>query len=223
MRCCARCRFPRRESYSTRCIFRPSRSSRSAGVVNPQVGRWRGLGVRSRSENHVVAKTDMAVFNGANLSFTYTRLRPVHTRATTEPEQRERPRISEPAGSHRCAICHDAWRMGVGKPGWMEQGGPGASRQVPVCYRPKPASRDHAIRPEPCRQFEVSGLFATPRAELLDMAGTTYSFEQKFSRGFQRHRREGGIPLHARDREAHQSGRSTSSPSRRITTFSRTS
>ena len=48
----------------------------ATGVVNPQVGRWRGLGVRKRSENHVVAKTDMAVLNGANLSFTYTRLRP---------------------------------------------------------------------------------------------------------------------------------------------------
>ena len=48
----------------------------AAGVVNPQVGRWRGLGVRRRSENHIVAKTDMALMNGANLSFTYTRLRP---------------------------------------------------------------------------------------------------------------------------------------------------
>src|SRR5687768_16857167 len=48
----------------------------SSGVVDPLVGRWRGLGLQKRTENHVVAKTDAAMFNGANLSFTYTRLRP---------------------------------------------------------------------------------------------------------------------------------------------------
>ena len=35
--------------------------------------------------------------------------------------------------------------------------------------------------------YAVTGLFATPRSEIWDMSGTTYSFEQKFSRGFQRH------------------------------------
>ena len=35
--------------------------------------------------------------------------------------------------------------------------------------------------------FNISGVFATRRSEIWDMAGTTYSFEQKFSRGFQRH------------------------------------
>ena len=44
----------------------------SAGVVNTQVGMWRGLGTRERSENHIVAKADVSVFNGANLGFTYT-------------------------------------------------------------------------------------------------------------------------------------------------------
>ena len=36
-------------------------------------------------------------------------------------------------------------------------------------------------------RLDISGLFATADAEIWDMAGTTYSFEQKFSRGFQRH------------------------------------
>src|SRR5919204_457090 len=35
--------------------------------------------------------------------------------------------------------------------------------------------------------FSVSGLFGTAHSEILQMAGTAYSFEQKFSRGFQRH------------------------------------
>ncbi|HUP39524.1 MAG TPA: TonB-dependent receptor, partial [Vicinamibacterales bacterium] len=48
----------------------------TAGVVNPQVGRYRGLGIRKRSENHIVLKGDVSVWNGANLGVTYTRLRP---------------------------------------------------------------------------------------------------------------------------------------------------
>ena len=36
-------------------------------------------------------------------------------------------------------------------------------------------------------RLDITGLFATADAEIWDMAGTTYSFEQKFSRGFQRH------------------------------------
>ena len=36
-------------------------------------------------------------------------------------------------------------------------------------------------------QLRISGVFDTADAEIWDMAGTTYSFEQKFSRGFQRH------------------------------------
>ena len=35
--------------------------------------------------------------------------------------------------------------------------------------------------------FSISGLFGTAHSEILDMAGTAYSLEQKFSRGFQRH------------------------------------
>ena len=54
----------------------------SAGVVNSQVGMWRGLGERRRTENHIVAKADVSVLNGANLGVTYTRLRPF----TLEPQ-----------------------------------------------------------------------------------------------------------------------------------------
>ena len=35
--------------------------------------------------------------------------------------------------------------------------------------------------------FSISGLFGTAHSEILEMAGTAYSLEQKFSRGFQRH------------------------------------
>jgi hypothetical protein len=35
--------------------------------------------------------------------------------------------------------------------------------------------------------ISIRGLFSTPHSEILDMAGKTYSLEQKFSRGYQRH------------------------------------
>src|SRR5262245_53253618 len=38
----------------------------TSGVVDPRVGRWRGLGTRRRTENAPVIKTDVAMFNGAN-------------------------------------------------------------------------------------------------------------------------------------------------------------
>ena len=48
----------------------------TAGVVDPNRGRYRGLGTRLRTENHIVAKGDLSVRNGANLAVTYTRMRP---------------------------------------------------------------------------------------------------------------------------------------------------
>ena len=48
----------------------------TAGVVDPNRGRYRGVHQQFRKENHVVAKVDLSVFNGANLATTYTRLRP---------------------------------------------------------------------------------------------------------------------------------------------------
>jgi len=48
----------------------------AAGVVDAVRGRYRGLATRKRTENHVVLKGDLSVFNGANLATTYTRMRP---------------------------------------------------------------------------------------------------------------------------------------------------
>ena len=116
----------------------------SAGVVNAQVGMWRGLGERRRTENHIVAKGDVSVFNGANLGVTYTRLRPF----TLEPRpvlnnanDREHP---ERAGSHRGPTGDDEGCVGFGEPGWMEQDLPCPTRWVLEHDRSKHARRDSA-------------------------------------------------------------------------------
>ena len=158
----------------------------SAGVVNPQVGTWRGLGLRKRDENHVVLKTDVAVFNGANLGITYTRLhpftlepRPVLNNANDREFPNEQDRIAAQLVMTRGAWVSES-RVGWNKTylarldGFLSTIGPNTPAEV------LPYGRRVG-------RLDISGLFATADAEIWDMRGTTYTFEQKFSRGFQRH------------------------------------
>ena len=157
-----------------------------AGVVNTLVGRWRGLGLRKRTENHIVAKSDVAVFNGANLGLTYTRLRPytldprpVLNNANDRQFPNEQDRIAA-----QLVMTKGAWvsesRVGWNKTylaridGFLDTIGPNTPAEI------LPYGRRVG-------QLRISGVFDTADAEIWDMAGTTYSFEQKFSRGFQRH------------------------------------
>ena len=158
----------------------------SAGVVNSQVGMWRGLGTRKRSENHIVAKADVSVMNGANLGLTYTRLRPF----TLEPRpvlnnanDREHPNEQDRIAA-QFVMTKGAW-VSESRVGWnktylarldafLANIGPNTPPEV------LPYGRRLG-------RLDITGLFATADAEIWDMAGTTYSFEQKFSRGFQRH------------------------------------
>jgi hypothetical protein len=158
----------------------------AAGVVNPQVGRWRGLGVRRRSENHVVAKTDMAVTNGANLTFTYTRLRPFTLEPRPNPDNandREFPNRQDRIAA-QYVMTRGAW-VSESRIGWNKAYLARLDRFLSVIGPNQPAEVMPYGRRAP--SFGVSGLFSTPHSEILDMAGTIYSFEQKFSRGFQRH------------------------------------
>ena len=158
----------------------------SAGVVNTQVGMWRGLGLRQRHENHVVAKADVSMFNGANLGVTYTRLhpytlepRPVLNNANDRAFPNEQDRI---AGQF--VMTKGAWvsesRVGWNKTylarldGFLSTIGPNTPAEV------LPYGRRVG-------RLDITGLFASADAEIWDMAGTSYSFEQKFSRGYQRH------------------------------------
>jgi outer membrane receptor protein involved in Fe transport len=158
----------------------------ATGVVNSQVGRWRGLGVRRRSENHVVAKTDMAVFNGANLSFTYTRLRPFSLDPRPNPNganDREFPNRQDRIAA-QYVMTRGAW-VSESRVGWNKAYLARLDQFLSVIGPNQPAE----IMPFGRRvaSFSVSGLFGTAHSEILQMAGTAYSLEQKFSRGFQRH------------------------------------
>jgi Carboxypeptidase regulatory-like domain/TonB-dependent Receptor Plug Domain/TonB dependent receptor len=158
----------------------------AAGVVNTQVGRWRGLGVRRRSENHVVAKTDMSVFNGANLSFTYTRLRPFTLEPRPNPDganDREFPNRQDRIAA-QYVMTRGAW-VSESRVGWNKAYLARLDKFLSVIGPNQPAEIMPYGRRVP--SFSVSGVFDTPHSEILDMAGTAYSLEQKFSRGYQRH------------------------------------
>ena len=158
----------------------------SAGVVNPQVGMWRGLGLRKRDDNSVLLKTDVAVFNGANLGVTYTRLhpftlepRPVLNNANDREFPNEQDRIAA-----QFVMTKGAW-VSESRVGWNKTYLARLDAFLNTIGPNTPAE----VLPYGRRvgRLDVSGLFATADAEIWDMAGTTYTFEQKFSRGFQRH------------------------------------
>ena len=158
----------------------------SQGVVNTQIGRWRGLGTRRRTENAPLIKGEMAVFNGGHVAVTYTRLRPF----TLEPRavlnnanDREYPNEQDRVAA-QFLMTRGPW-VSESRFGWnrtylarldafLNVKGPNAPAEILPYGRRMPA-------------FSINSLFATPRSEIWDMAGTTYSFEQKVSRNLQRH------------------------------------
>jgi hypothetical protein len=158
----------------------------TAGVVNAQVGRWRGLGIRKRSENHVVAKGDVAVFNGANLGVTYTRLRPftLDPRANVNnSNDREYPNQQDRIAA-QMVMTRGKW-VSESRVGWNKT----YLARLDAFLSVKSPSNPTEVMSYGRRVglLNISGLFSTPSSEIWDMRGTTYSFEQKFSRGYDRH------------------------------------
>ncbi len=158
----------------------------TAGVVDPQIGRWRGLATRRRTENHVVAKGDVSLFNGANLGVTYTRLRPytLDPRAfVNQANDREFPNEQDRVAA-QLVMTRGAW-VSESRFGWNHT----ALARIDGFLNTMGPNAPPEILPYGRRvgRLNISGLFATPDAEIYDSTGDTYSVEQKFSRGYQRH------------------------------------
>src|SRR5262245_28088676 len=158
----------------------------TSGVVDPRIGRARGLGTRRRTENHVVGKGDVAVTNGANLAVTYTRLRPF----TLEPRLVENNANDREYPNEQDRI---AAQMVMTRGAWVSESRFGWNRtylaRLDAFLSVKQPNAPAEVLPYGRRMpaFAVTNLFATPRSEIWDMSGKTYSFEQKLSRAYQRH------------------------------------
>lgn len=164
----------------------------SQGVVDPRIGRWRGLGTRKRTENAPLIKGEGALFNGGSLAVTYTRLRPF----TLEPRA-----VLDNANDREYPNEQDrvAAQMVVTRGRWVSESRVGWNRtylaRLDAFLNVKQPNAPPEIMPYGRRMpaFSVTSLFATPRSEIWDMKGITYSFEQKVSRSYQRHLLKAGF------------------------------
>jgi hypothetical protein len=160
----------------------------TAGVVDPNRGRYRGVHTQFRKENHVVAKGDLSVFNGANLATTYTRLRPY---AVT-------PRININGSNDRYFPSEQdrvASQFVMAKGAWVSESRFGWNRT----YLPRLDEFFNVRDPNPNKPEEylafgravpfinVTNVFSGPSAEVLELTNRTLSFDQKFSRVVNRH------------------------------------
>jgi len=164
----------------------------TSGVVDPRAGRFRGLFERRRTENSPVAKGDVAVFNGANLAVTYTRLRPF----TLDPRpvldhanDREYPNEQDRVAA-QMVMTRGAW-VSESRFGWNRTYLARLDGFLSVMQQNAPAEILPYGRRMPA--FAVTNSFATSRSEIWDMRGLTYSVEQKLSRGYQRHLLKAGF------------------------------
>ena len=164
----------------------------SQGVVDTRIGRWRGLGTRKRTENAPLIKGEGAIFNGGRLAVTYTRLRPF----TLEPRavlnnanDREYPNEQDRVAA-QLAATHGRW-VSESRVGWNKT----YLARLDAFLNVKQPNAPPEVMPYGRRMpaFSITSLFATPRSEIWDMKGITYSFEQKVSRSFQRHLLKAGF------------------------------
>jgi outer membrane receptor protein involved in Fe transport len=160
----------------------------TAGVVDPNRGTYRGVHTQFRKENHVVAKADFAVFNGANSATTYTRLRPY---AVT-------PRINLNGSNDRFFPSEQdriASQFVMAKGPWVSESRFGWNRT----YLPRLDEFFNVRDPNPNKPEEylafgravpfinITNVFSGPSAEVLELTNRTLSFDQKFSRAINRH------------------------------------
>jgi outer membrane receptor protein involved in Fe transport len=160
----------------------------TAGVVDPNRGRYRGLGTRRRTENHVVLKGDYAVRNGANLAVTYTRMEPwtyiprfFANGANDQDVPQEQNRIAAQyvmTAGRWVSESRFGWNL-IDMDRWdaafrVMDPNPGAPAEVAAFGRRAP-------------WINITNLFSGPDAEIFNLHNNTWSYDQKISRGVERH------------------------------------
>jgi hypothetical protein len=158
----------------------------SSGVVDTRVGRYRGIGTRKRSENHVILRGDLTPFTGGTLATTYTRMRPW----TLEP------RLNVDGSNDRVFPNEQdriATQFTYARGEWVSESRFGWNRTNLSRLDQFFNVKDPSGAPEvgyfgrSVGLINISGLFTTPSAETYQLAGGAYSFDQKVSRNVGRH------------------------------------
>lgn len=154
--------------------------------TNPDLGFFLGARNRGARENHVVVKGDVRLTQGSQLSATYTRNRPYVLSPAFNVNQSNdrfwRTRQDRVTANYT-----------VGRPLWTLESRVGINRVYYLRQDMFLNVKDPSNAPErsPFGRrvplISVAGLFSTPRAEIWDMWGPTYSFDQKIARHAGKH------------------------------------
>jgi hypothetical protein len=158
---------------------------------NDDVGFFVGTGERRREENHVLAKTDLALMTGGMLSVTYTRMRPfsliprIHVGGANDREFRyKQDRVAT-----NFLLTRGSW-VSESRFGWNKSDMEREDRFFSV---KDPRRSEVNIWGRRMGQLSISGLFSTPGTEIWDMEGTAYTYDQKLSRAVGQHLFKGGV------------------------------
>ena len=160
----------------------------TAGVVDPNRGRYRGLGTRRRTENHIVAKGDLSVRNGANLAVTYTRMRPwtlIPRFFTNGANDQDVPNAQDRIAA-QYVMTAGSW-VSESRFGWnlvdldrwdaffrVMDPNPNAPPEISAFARRVP-------------WININNLISGPDAEIFNLHNHTWSYDQKISRVVNRH------------------------------------
>ena len=148
--------------------------------LNPDVGRWVGVKNRERSDNHVVAKADLALRSGGNLSVTYSRMRPFTVTpavaiggSNDRTFNNEQDRIAA-----QFVLSRNQW-VSESRFGWNRTF---LLRLDAFLDIKDPNKPERVIYDRRLPLLNLTGQFMTPSSESWDMLGHAYSFDQKLSR-----------------------------------------
>ena len=170
----------------------------SAGVVNTQVGMWRGLGTRKRTREPYRRQGAMLpMFNGANLGVTYTRLRPF----TLEPRpvlnnanDREFPNEQDRIAA-QFVMTKGAW-VSESRVGWNKTYLARLDAFLST-IGPNHAARRFCRTADASGRLDISGLVRHRRRGNLGHGGHDLQLRAEVQPRFPAASREGRIPLHA--------------------------
>jgi hypothetical protein len=158
---------------------------------NDDVGFFVGARNRERRENHVVAKTDVGLVRGGNLSVTYTRMRPFSLipRINVDGANDREFRHKQDRVATNFVLTRGRW-VSESRFGWNKSDMERVDRFFEVR---DPRRSEVNIWGRRMGQISVSGLFSTPGSETWDMEGTAYTFDQKISRPAGNHLMKAGV------------------------------
>jgi len=150
--------------------------------INADIGRFNGVGTRTRRENHVVAKSDVAIVTGGNLTVTFTRMRPFTQNPTATvngANDRQFPNEQDRAAV-QFVLTNGRW-VSESRFGWNRTNLARLDAFFAVTD-PNPNRPERNIYDRRVPLINATGLFSTPSSEIYQLSGTAYSAEQKFSR-----------------------------------------